>query len=177
MKWTQTQPSVLPVTYQQAADHLRLLNDSQRDYVLDLIAAATEYAETALGTSLITRNVTAIFNSLDPLYLPRGPVQSITSITSGPTHQAVNSWSIEGYGHADLLVIQSNAWIAPLTVTFVAGFGDTADRVPADLRLAIRMHVATLFENRESVSDKAMMTVPHGLADFYRQKSRELGIG
>lgn len=178
MKWTQTSPAILPVTYQQAAAHLRLVDDQDRDYVKDLIAAATEFAETALGASLITRTVTATFNQGEPLYLPRGPLISLTSVTQFGGHLIASpNCTIEGHGNADLLVIQANAWTAPLIVVYQAGYGPTVNDVPADIRMAIRMHTATLYENRESVADKSLIPVPHSLGDFYRLKSRQTGTG
>lgn len=47
-----------------------------------------------------------------------------------------------------------------VTVRFVAGYGDTAADVPADLRLALRMTVAHWYEHRESVSERQMHEVP-----------------
>jgi len=177
MKWTQSQPAQLPVSYQDAATHLRLVDDDDRQYVLDLIAAAVEYAETAMGCSLITRTITAIFNANEPLYLVRGPVQAVSSVQQTVNNTPITGTTPEGHGTADLLVIPSNAWQAPLTVAYTAGYGNNPTDVPADIRLAIRQHVATLYENRETVADKQWIPVPHTLADFYRLKAREVGIG
>lgn len=177
MKWTQTTPAAIPVSYAQAAAHLRLYDDTDRDYVLDLIAAAVEYAETALESSLVTRTITATWFATDAdLWLPRGPVQSITTVV-GLGNRAVAGCAVEGYGTADLLVAPSNGYQPPLTAVYQAGYGDNAADVPADIRLAIRQHVYSLYENRQPSSDLDQMPVPGNLADFYRGKKRGTGVG
>ena len=65
MKWTQSQP--VPSTIWNAAQlayHNRLDADlaasaNEQAYLLDLQAAAVEYAEEAMGTSLLNRTITA----------------------------------------------------------------------------------------------------------------------
>jgi uncharacterized phiE125 gp8 family phage protein len=174
MKWTQ---SALVSDYAAAAyglmpQHLVLAGDAA--YVRELTAAAAEYAEEALGASLITRTITAEFYEGEKLFLPRGPVMTVTSVTDAGGRAV--GWRLERYGRSDLLVTTA-AYTTPLTVVYTAGYGSGITNVPADIRHAIRTHVATLYENRESVSDKAKMPVPHSLADFYRMKSRIVGIG
>jgi len=36
--------------------------------------------------------------------------------------------------------------------------------------------VATLWENRESITDKSKTIIPHSLEDFYRLKRRAVGV-
>jgi hypothetical protein len=108
------------------------------------------------------------------LKLPRGPVQSITSVTDGRNH-AITNFSLERVGNADMLHVPGG-FNYPLTVVYVAGYG-TADDVPGGIKRGVMMHVGTLFKYRESVGDKATTVIPHGLQDFYRLRSRNTGIG
>jgi hypothetical protein len=169
MKWTQQQLNIFPVSYPQQAIHSRLDDTSDRDYVLDLIAGCTQDAEDAMQCSLLTRTITAIFNDCERLYLPRGPIKSITSVTDAKG--AITNWTLQGHGTADLLVLP-NGFHGPLTVVYQAGFADTADTLPAKFRNAIRNHVGTLYENRESVSDKPMSAIPHSLELFWERNRR-----
>jgi uncharacterized phiE125 gp8 family phage protein len=177
MKFTQTTPAALPVTYAQAAAHLRLVNDADSAYVNDLIAAATEYAEEALAASLITRTITATFYAGELLRLPRGPLIAVTSVQpQGST--PITNYTLEKYGHSDELVIPQNAFAPPIMVVYTAGYGPNPTDVPADIRMAIRMHTYTLYENRQTITtgERAGVPIPHTLSDFYRLKSRSTGV-
>lgn len=201
MKWTVTTlPATTPVSYSQVSSHLRLDNDAERGDVLDHIAAATEYAEQAMECSLITRTITAVIYASDPhathygqpyfgqpyfgttydatwrraYELPRGPLVAVTSVTDANGDSP--TYHVERHGNAEMLVTTSK-WVAPLTVVYTAGYGSDPTSVPADIRQAIKMHAATLYRERESVSDKAKVGVPHSLDDFYRLKSRGTVIG
>lgn len=175
MRWTQVDPTVYPVAYDEVTKaHLRLTSDDSRDLVNELIAACTEYAENATSSSLITRAVTAVFEQGDALYLPRGPIVSITSVTDD-AGTVLTDYDLSHWGNATLLVPETS-FVFPLTVVYQAGYGSTGANVPAIFRMAIRAHVATLFETTMSVSDKQLFTVPNSLEAFYRQKSREVPI-
>ena len=63
--------------------------------------------------------------------------------------------------------------IGAVTVSFTAGYGATADKVPAGLVHWIKMRVATLYEHREEVvSARGVNVTPlafvDGLLDPYR---------
>jgi uncharacterized phiE125 gp8 family phage protein len=174
MKYSNARPSTPAlITWDQIAAQLRLDQTDDEDYVNDLIDACTDYAETALESSLLNRTITATFYRQDTLWLPRGPIVSITSVTDANGNHP--PYDLEGYGTADLLVCPQGH-VSPLTVVYVAGFGTDSTNVPAQIRQAIRVHVSTLYENRESVADKNMMPVPHSLESFYRLNARRRGI-
>lgn len=173
MKWTTTSPPANSIIdFNDIGYHLRddddvLATTAEQNYLTRLIAAATDFAETLMQTSLVTRTIAATFYRGDKLVLPRGPVISILSCidANGPI-----SYTLETQGNTDYLVTP-NSFSAPLIVTYTAGYGTAADCPPMVVQ-SICTHVATLYENRESISDKTMMVVPHSLADFYKMKSR-----
>lgn len=181
MKWTATQPATLPVTWAQLQSHLRLDDETQRDYVMEqLAAAAVDYAEGAMGRSLMTRTVTATFyaRARDSLYLPRGPVTSVTGIVdaAGNTLPAT-SYSLEYVANAARLRVNGGLTSSvDLTVTYAAGYA-TAAAIPANLRHAIRMHVSHLWNNPDAYADKSLVAVPAGLEAFYRLHSWNTGVG
>src|SRR5204863_1965209 len=91
------------------------------------------------------------------------------------------AYSIERYGHAELLRynngnIQPHAAPATLTVTYTAGYADTAEGVPADILQVIKCHVGLLYESREVATDRTITPVPF-IEDFYKLRSREPGVG
>lgn len=105
------------------------------------------------------------------LRLPRGIVQSITSITYLDGAGTTQTMDPASY------VLSADAWEATLTpapgsmwpvslvhpegavVTYVAGYGDTADTVPQPIRAAIKLLLGHLYENRESVIVSASRAV------------------
>lgn len=181
MKIDQTRPTTPVVTWPQMSAQLKV-DHTERDLVMDYVDAATACAERALGTSLLTRTITATFYGYMPtmqwydyrtgnkLYLPYGPVSSVTSITDA-NGTAVTDYSLERYGHSDCVVVHQG-YTAPLTVVYVAGYGSDPTNVPADIRMAIRTHAATLWQSRESITDVEMVPVPHNLEMFYRLNKR-----
>lgn len=177
MQWTATAATDTVLTYDQLAYALRLDPDTaatshEQSLVMDYLAAATEYAETMMGTSLCSRTITATFNPGEPLILPRGPVTTITSVTDSGTPV---TWTASMIGHLTI-VLPDQLRGGAISVVYQAGYG-TASDVPADIRAAIRMHVGTLYEQRESTTDKPLTEVPNSLAAFYNLKRRSSLVG
>lgn len=191
MKWTQQQLTTYPVSYAQQTVHSRFTETYDHDYVMDLIAGCTEDAEDQMNCSLLTRTVTATFfqhdrrqsylygytygNTADQLRLPRGPVQAITSVTDANGTILSSDYSLVTFGTADFLKLR-RGFVPPLVVVYQAGYADTPDLLPVKFRNAIRTHVQTLYENRESISDKTMVAIPHSLELFWQRNNRGIPI-
>ena len=175
-----TPPTDYPVTVPQANAHLRIGGTDQDAYVEGLIAAATDYAELSMGCTLVARDRTTVLSDARANAtghpLPHGPLASVQSVTdaSGLTVSS-SAYVLTRVGHTDRVRFTGSP-AYPLTVAYRAGY-PTADAVPAGIRQAILMHVATLYENRESVSEKGRTPVPHTLDEFYRLRSRTVGVG
>jgi uncharacterized phiE125 gp8 family phage protein len=181
-----TGPTGRPVDWATFKAHARLDSDDEQTIGETYLDAAADYAADALGGSLMAQTITAVYYAEDvphpspfhvvtcrpTLPLPRGPVTAVTSVTDADG-TAVTAYDLVRIGHSDRLRINVG-WKAPLTVVYTAGYANAA-AVPAAIRAAILMHAATLYENRESVSDRTKTPVPHSLADFYRLKSRNTG--
>src|SRR5689334_4676348 len=152
MKWTQTKPADLPITFAQAKAHLRLDDDSEQDYVTDLIRAATAHAENVMGRSLMQRTITATYYAyatpLDLTYLPRGPVISVTSVTDANGREISNSVLEAAGNSARLRVNNGYSFPVNLTVVYEAGY-ESADEIPDDILHALKMHVSHLYMYRE----------------------------
>ena len=172
---------VFPVTFADAVPHLRLGGQAvDPPYIDGLIAAATDYAESAMACTLTARNRT------ETLYeargnprghpLPYGPLIAVQSVTDADgSTVGSGGYVLSRIGHTDRIRFTGSP-AYPVTVVYRAGYA-TAVEVPAAIRQAILMHVATLYENRESVSEKGRTPVPHTLEEFYRLKSRTVGVG
>ena len=161
---------------------LRLDDASEQTYIEDLVDAATAYAEKAMDASLLTRTMTVTVWQRSPIslwtdyrlhaqiFLPRGPVQSITSVVDANAVNITN-YTFERIGFTDQIII-NQAYVSPVVVTYVAGYGTTAAAIDADIRLAIRTHVASLWRVREHVTDRELLPCPDSLQAFYALNRR-----
>jgi uncharacterized phiE125 gp8 family phage protein len=175
-------PSYQPVTYAELARHLRQPGTyaMDEDDAVELIAAATDYAESAMSICLAARTIVATFAPGEPLILPRGPLISVLSITDANAVAAA-SFSLQHEGHQVTLIPQGSL-TSPISVMYRAGFAlpdgtENAEAIPAGIRHTIKMLAGTYYEARESTTDKARATVPHSVDDFFRRYSRSRGVG
>jgi uncharacterized phiE125 gp8 family phage protein len=166
-------PIGLPVTWAEAKAHLRLDTNDDQTYVETLIAAAVDYAEQVMECSLMPRLLMATFADAEPIVLPRGPLITVQSII-GRNDNYSPQYELSTAGRI-VRVHPKTPLPGPISVTYRAGY-TSAGVIPASIKLAILQHVATLYMNRESVSDRTKTIVPQSLADFYRLHGRGTGV-
>ena len=149
-------PAAEPLTLAEVKAWLRIEHDDEDDLLATLIAAAREQAECRTGRSLITQSWEVTYADVAPqeIPLPHGPVQSIswlkTVAASGDeTDIASDAYAIAADGRQLLCEIGLAAH--RILVRYVAGFGDAAEDVPADLRQAMLQHIALMYGERETV--------------------------
>lgn len=95
----------------------------------------------------------------DSIYLPFPPVVSVTSITTYDRDNASAVFSSANYSvdtvGGRVYLNQSGVWPINLrernavSIVYTAGYGATTGSVPNAIKHAIKMTVATLYENRE----------------------------
>lgn len=167
-----TSPVEEPVTLAEMMEHLRV-DQGEEDTLIDsLIMAAREHAELISRRAFITQ-VLALHLDAWPdgaaLSLPRPPLQSVTSVVyvdaDGDT-QTLAASSYQVQAERERIVLASGAsWPtiqadSIITVTYVAGYGDKPENVPARYGQAIRLLVAQWFEHREAASDLKLIEMP-----------------
>src|SRR5579862_225427 len=129
MQWSYTsQPAAEPVTYAQAKAQVRADDDSEQSLITSYIVAARLYGEQATGKTWVQRNVQAKFwEQKDRYNLPRGPVQSITSIVDGNGNTVSSSnYQLRKIGNTDYVYFTGNTPnvdAGPVVITYVAGYG------------------------------------------------------
>lgn len=177
-----TSPISSPVSIDLARRHIRSWQSQDDDLLEMYVETATSQAESYLNRTLLTTTydwtwtdtyppmadpVLAVplvmvpypiaFNSVSSwnrnVELPRGPVQSVSSIKFG-------TW---GEDDADFVDFTSDLVSDPprirlntrlggnsdyMTVRYLAGYGDTSDDVPVPIRHAILLLTAQLYECR-----------------------------
>jgi uncharacterized phiE125 gp8 family phage protein len=172
-------PYPTPVTYAEVRAHLRLDDDTERDYIQTLITTATEYAEEVLGMALSYQSIEAKYFDGDTatgfIELPRGPAHIITAVGIEGEEEEVDpdTYQLRSHGTKDYIWTETT-WDTPFTVYYNAGFdGSSADHfIPARIKHAIMLHVAHLYRFREASSDKAQHAVAHGLDAIYANARR-----
>lgn len=159
-----TPPTAEPVTLAEAKAQCRVKHSDEDALIQQLTVAATRHIERTLSLALMARTYRLTLDQFaDSIELPRGPVQSVTSVEyldADGVSQALPS----NYYSTDL--VSPSAWLVrnrdsswptvldgvnAVSVTYIAGF----DELPAeyaDLKHAILLLIGHWYANREAVN-------------------------
>lgn len=176
-------PAAEPVSLALFKEHARVDGSDQDTVIQGYIDGAVSYLdgwEGILGRCIINQTWRQDFRAWEPcLKLPFPKVSDVSSITyydesavqqtvANDLYEVVKTYS--GYEIWFKQAFTSPAIdsdrAAPISVTFVAGYGADSTSVPWDLRVAIMHLAAHWFGVREAVSDKAMASVPAAFDDI-----------
>lgn len=182
-----TAPAAEPITLTEAKTHLRILAaDTTYDTeVTEFIKAARQWVENRYGIAIITQTRVQKQNGLCydgdynefPLLYP--PCQSITSFsyikedyTTGTltenTHFRASGKITPTAGIEEIETTNlypTDTWPTykfipnAISIEYVCGFGDSASYVPSPIKLAIKMKVAQMFEQRTGQTSGAGVAV------------------
>lgn len=178
-----------PVGLEEMKAHARI-DDADNDATISgMIAAARRWIEAFTHRALITQTYVYKIDAFPGptttvIALPGGNTQSVTSIAYLDTDGNSQTWAASKY-ITDLVSEPAliglaydedwpsiREWDLPITITYPAGYGDDPGDVPEELRTAIKILAAELYENREaSIIGAPISSVPWGaqmLADRYR---------
>jgi uncharacterized phiE125 gp8 family phage protein len=165
-----TQPTTEPITLAQAKSHLRIDHSDDDTYLNLCITAARSYFEKMCEITIPSTTLKlSLDNFEDVLYLPKGPIQSVTEIVyydSNEDEQNVADWQEDiASGPARLMPLLDESWpetagiMNAVEVTYVAGFVNAA-AVPELLKHGIKFYAGHLYENREAVTEGTLSEVP-----------------
>lgn len=166
-------PEVQALTIEEVRQHLHIDDvPDENDYLNSLIATATDYIEGIdgiIGKALITQTWKVNAGAWPDcrFRLPLSPVQSIASVMYYDGDGVQQSFSSDYW-----LLYRDDAsayvdWITgasfpslysrddAVEVTFVAGYGDTAESVPAAIKHAMKLLIGQWYENREATGEAA----------------------
>lgn len=161
--WTQTTPSVEPITLAEVKTHLRLTGTAEDVYLWQLIRGARERVEAFTGRALITRTVTLDLTAQEsrpPIRLLYPPVASITSVTGYDNDANTTTVSTSNYflsGDDLYPAPNTSGWAEEaerlawaLRIVYSTGYGSNVEDVPYDLRHALLLWIADQYEMRQS---------------------------
>jgi uncharacterized phiE125 gp8 family phage protein len=160
-------PPLAAVPVRAFAEHLRLgtgfADDGSQDAVLELyLRAAMAAIEARLGRALLARDfawTVACWREPASQPLPLAPVRAVASVTlvaadGGETVVDPDAVSLVRDSQRPRLVGRFGRSLPAIPrsghaeIRFTAGFGDTWDEVPADLRQAVFLLAAHFYDNR-----------------------------
>lgn len=138
-----------------------------------IIGSATAFYERHTNTSLITRTLRLALDAFpDTIYLPRGPVQSVTSVkyldadgqqqTLDPSLYHLDA----AHQPARLTPAHDTTWPearnlhGSVTVDYLAGYGDEVPSIPDDVRAALLMLATHFSDNQGATSTLTIKEVP-----------------
>lgn len=174
-----TSPGDEPLSLAEVKTHLRVeFNDDDAD-ILALISAAREHIESVTRRAMITQTWQAKLDAFPGfegvIELPKGPLQSVTSIayiddngdsqTLASSKYIVDTVSVPpritpAYG---LYWPVTRNIINAVTITFVTGHGDDKTNVPSALIHAMKLLIGHWYENREATAPVSLSDIPAGV--------------
>lgn len=162
-----SEPATEPITTAEAKTHLRVDFSDEDDYIDTLIASARKYCEAYCNRVFITQTWIQLEDEFnDVIELKVNPVISLTSLKYYDTNESQqtltdNTANFQKRFNRDVAKIYegttndfpniSTKWVEPIEITYVCGYGAASD-VPEDIKHAIKLMVAHLYENREAVN-------------------------
>lgn len=184
-----TAPDAEPVGLEQLKAYIGFTVDDDNARLTATLRAARQYVEAILWRQLITATYTWKLDCFSrSLWVPRPPLQSVTSITyvdldgnsqtlDTSIYQVVtgdNPVIVEAYGEQWPSTLDKPEAV---TVTYVAGYGDDADDIPHPIREAILMTAGNWFMNPACMGD-AMPAAAKWMIDAYtvRDERRLVGV-
>lgn len=147
-----TAPTQEPISLTEAKAFLRINGTADDSLLQRLIVAARDAAESYLQRSLITQSWQLAYDDYAPsrILLPRGPVQSITSVKM--VAQDGSTTTVPGTAYRlnagrEILNLDSPLISHIVEISYVTGFGGPS-AVPSAIRQGLYAHVAEMYEKR-----------------------------
>jgi uncharacterized phiE125 gp8 family phage protein len=171
-----TPPSVEPITLAEAKSHLRITSTDEDALIETWIKAAREWCEGYQNRAYITQTWELALDSFPNeriMKIPLPPLQSITSIKyydpeGTETVFSSDDYEVDTYSEPGRVSLgYGKSWpyatlrpVNGVIIEFKAGYGDTADDVPEQVKQAVKVLVGELYEHREATDVKELKEIP-----------------
>jgi len=155
-----------PFSLEDVKTHLRVDHDDDDAAILNMGMTAAAEIEGFAQVALLTQSIrVTIFDPIEDsgLTLPIGPVADDAGMTVTIDGQTFAGFEFVGGMRPYLRWRPEFPGMMPsrIVIEYQAGFGDTADNVPPDLRLAIMDQAAAIYDGRSPSDAKSLTTSPH----------------
>lgn len=163
-------PNCLPVSLAIIKNHLKLdADDTSEDDLLNLyIGAATEYLQNNLRLQFCSATYQVSLDNWGSgtyqisSYVPLQAVESITYVDANGDEQTLdpeNDYVVNTKSHRPLIRVNNmpplGTFFAGVSINYIAGYSSSTNEaaqqaaIPTDLRNAVLLRAAALYENRE----------------------------
>jgi len=173
-------PTTYPLSYDQVKEHLKLIDDSEQEYVEGLIGVATDMAEDYCNRAIMPQTW-VLYRDIIPtsstLVLPNAPLQSVTSIKYLDVDGNEQTYSSDDYTvntkkePGEIVLKTTASWPTLYSeptnsfyVEFVCGYDD-ADDVPKRIKQAMFLWIHHWYSHREDVSTLSPMMGQSGFVE------------
>lgn len=162
-----SEPAAEPLTLAEVKNFLKIDSTDEDTYLTGLIQAARQAVEKYLGRALITQAINFKLddiNSRIPLWW--APVQSIERVKIYNKANAATTITNANYSLIDDCLIFNDDYVLdaeertyyPLEISYVAGYGDSAEDVPAGIKQGLLEQIGSAYSCGEmQISSKAKM--------------------
>lgn len=178
-----TPPPAEPVTLAEARSWLKLDTQDDDPLVAALVTAARMAVEAASGCILVSQTWRWSFDAWPPdpiLSCPLGPVSAVAGIgvadaTGSLVALPASRWSADIASQPARVALAGplpvpGSPLAGIAIDLVCGFGPLPASVPEPLRMAVRLMLAFLYENRGEAGPVPMPLAAASLAEPYRTR-------
>jgi uncharacterized phiE125 gp8 family phage protein len=169
-------PASEPLTLSETKLYLRVDHPDEDSFIADLVTSARMVAEHWMKRSLITQTWKLAYDDYidDDVYLPMGPVASVSHITVVNRDESSELVDPDLYSlnaARNMIRPESTLLGYRIEITYVAGYGN-ASNVPRPIKQGMLNHIAHMYDNRKGEYDT---TIPDLSARLY-MPFRELGL-
>ncbi|WP_418186737.1 head-tail connector protein [Aliarcobacter lanthieri] len=144
-----------PLTLEDAKNFMHILEDDEDTLIETFISSAREYAENYTNRQFEKATYELYINTfIQDMKMPKNPISSIEKIEFmdiDGNYEELEKEFYYLYGENDIFKIHFESFKPHKThkqavkITFIAGY----DEVPKSILQALKIYVATLYENRE----------------------------
>lgn len=169
-----TPPAVEPLTVTEVKSHLKIDVSTEDTLLAGYLAAARLQCELEARRAFVTQTLQLKLEGwpwAEEIYLPRPPLQSVTSVVyvdneNGSHTMSASDYIVDSASEPGRIILAFGAgWpgasLQPgpaITITYVAGYGD-ADDVPQTYKQAILLLTGHFYENREEIIAQQGVTI------------------
>lgn len=158
------------ISLDEAKNYLRVDSADDNALITAFIEAAEDQVEKFTSRTLLTQSFELIYDEVgDSIEIVKSPLQEVTKIETiddagVKTEVDDGTYIVDISGQRGRIMLKSGCvWpthrgFASFIVTVKAGYGETADDVPAALRTAVFIALAVIYEGRGVIDEGKIVT-------------------